>query len=136
MTFDPLSASTAFPPTTPSPSNQSDGALVRSCSEWTAIFDGINHYFRDEDILPGSEHSSVEVGYVIIMAYSLVIALGLFGNTLTIITILSKRHMRNVRNFFILNLAISDFFLVSVNATTTLYTGSPDSEFKIKTKNF
>jgi hypothetical protein len=36
-------------------------AQVRSCNEWDQLFSGINNYFRSDDILQGSEHSSTEV---------------------------------------------------------------------------
>ncbi|CAK5077951.1 unnamed protein product [Meloidogyne enterolobii] len=54
-----------------------------------ALFSGLNNFFRDDDILKESEHSS---------------------------------ELRTVRNFFILNLALSDFFVCTVTAPTTVYT--------------
>lgn len=62
------------------------------------------------------------MGYIIIAAYALVISLGVFGNLMTIVAILRNKQMRNVRNFFILNLALSDFFICTVTAPITLYT--------------
>ncbi|KAI6241498.1 G-PROTEIN-RECEP-F1-2 domain-containing protein [Aphelenchoides fujianensis] len=116
-------------PTPLHPTNSSDlsetenpPVEVRSCEQWHEMFTQLNHYFRDDDVLQGSEHSSVEVGYLIVAAYTLLIALGIFGNTLTILAILHNKQMRNVRNYFILNLAVADFFVCVVTAPTTLYT--------------
>uniref|UniRef100_A0A915EEB9 G-protein coupled receptors family 1 profile domain-containing protein n=1 Tax=Ditylenchus dipsaci TaxID=166011 RepID=A0A915EEB9_9BILA len=94
----------------------------RSCEDWDHLFNNLNHYFREEDILHGSEHSSVLLGNIIIVAYSLVIFVGAVGNLLTIFAVLRSAHMRTVRNFFILNLALSDFFICTVTAPITLYT--------------
>lgn len=93
-------------------SNQSSQtAEDKSCSQWIETFSAINHYFREEDILSGSEHSSTSLGYIIVVVYSLVIGLGVIGNGLTILAVLHNKAMRTARNFFILNLALSDFFM-------------------------
>lgn len=102
--------------------SSSSAAEVRSCEQWKEIFTGINNYFRDDDILAGSEHASTYFGYIIVIAYSLVIALGVFGNLLTILAVLRNKTMRTARNFFILNLALSDFFICTVTAPITMYT--------------
>uniref|UniRef100_A0A915NLP0 G-protein coupled receptors family 1 profile domain-containing protein n=1 Tax=Meloidogyne floridensis TaxID=298350 RepID=A0A915NLP0_9BILA len=83
------------------------------CLEMEALFSGLNNFFRDDDILKESEHSSELLGNLIFTAYLLVIAFGSIGNLLTIMA-------RTVRNFFILNLALSDFFVCTVTAPTTL----------------
>ncbi|KAI1732033.1 7 transmembrane receptor (rhodopsin family) domain-containing protein [Ditylenchus destructor] len=95
---------------------------VRSCEQWSVLFEKLNHYFREDDILQGSEHSSVQLGNLIIVAYSLAIAFGAIGNLLTMVAVLRSSQMRTVRNFFILNLALSDFFICTVTAPITLYT--------------
>ena len=53
------------------------------------------------------------VHLLFIFSYSLVIFLSLTGNLMVIWTICKNKHMRTVTNYYILNLAISDF-LVSV----------------------
>ncbi|KAI6176805.1 putative neuropeptide Y receptor 11 [Aphelenchoides bicaudatus] len=113
---------------TPSSMNNGNTSSVegqeetRDCSSWREIFFKLNYYFRDEDIIVGSEHSTTLIGYIIIIAYSLVIFLGVCGNLLTIIAILRNKTMRTARNFFILNLAFSDFFMCTVTSSITLYT--------------
>ena len=34
---------------------------ARSCAQWNEMFANLNHYFRDQDVLADSEHSSVQV---------------------------------------------------------------------------
>uniref|UniRef100_A0A7E4UYK0 G_PROTEIN_RECEP_F1_2 domain-containing protein n=1 Tax=Panagrellus redivivus TaxID=6233 RepID=A0A7E4UYK0_PANRE len=95
---------------------------VHTCHQWELLFSKLNHYFRDENVLDGSEHSSNFIGNLIIVAYAVVIILGAVGNLLTIVAIVRNAQMRTVRNFFILNLALSDFFICTVTAPITLYT--------------
>jgi hypothetical protein len=102
--------------------NGSDVSQGRTCEEWQQFFAELNNYFRAEDILAGSEHSSAAIGRLIVFAYSLVIVFGAIGNLLTICAVLRSPPMRTVRNFFILNLALSDFIICTVTAPTTLYT--------------
>ena len=103
-------------------SSQTPSTSTRSCAQWNQLFTKINHYFRDENVLDGSEHSSVLIGNLIVTAYSIVIVFGSLGNLLTIFAIIRNSQMRTVRNFFILNLALSDFFICTVTAPITLYT--------------
>ena len=103
-------------------SSASTSAPARTCSQWNELFYNINQYFRDETILEGTEHSSHFIGNLIIAAYSVVIFFGTCGNLLTIIAILRNPQMRTVRNFFILNLALSDFLICTVTGPVTLYT--------------
>uniref|UniRef100_A0AC34Q683 G-protein coupled receptors family 1 profile domain-containing protein n=1 Tax=Panagrolaimus sp. JU765 TaxID=591449 RepID=A0AC34Q683_9BILA len=97
-------------------------AITRSCAQWNELFSRINQYFRDDNVLEGSEHSSVLIGNLIIVAYSIVIFFGACGNLLTIIAIVRSAQMRTVRNFFILNLALSDFLICTITGPVTLYT--------------
>ncbi|KAL3095344.1 hypothetical protein niasHS_007443 [Heterodera schachtii] len=94
----------------------------QKCEQLVTLFEGMNKFFREEAIIQGSEHSSVLFGILILSAYVLVIAFGAVGNILTIFVVLRNKQMRSVRNFFILNLAMSDFFVCTVTAPTTLYT--------------
>ncbi|CAJ0583695.1 unnamed protein product, partial [Mesorhabditis spiculigera] len=93
-----------------------------SCEEWWHIFENINHYFRDDIVLNGTGYASTEIGYAITAAYLVVILFGAFGNFMTILVVVINPHMRTTRNFFIMNLALSDFFVCTVTAPITLYT--------------
>ena len=48
---------------------------------------------------------------LVIMVFSIVIVLGIFGNLLVIWTVIANKNMRTSNNLFILNLAISDLTL-------------------------
>ncbi|CAB3401103.1 unnamed protein product [Caenorhabditis bovis] len=98
------------------------GAENETCEHWVQMFDQINYFFRDEQVINGTEYASKELGYVITCAYFFVILCGAFGNFLTILVVIPNPAMRTTRNFFILNLALSDFFVCIVTAPTTLYT--------------
>ncbi|KAK0397425.1 hypothetical protein QR680_002121 [Steinernema hermaphroditum] len=101
----------------------SNGTLEeRSCQQWRRLFSSINNYFRDDTVLNGTEYSSVELGYAITIAYFFVITFGAAGNMLTILAVIRNPQMRTTRNFFIVNLALSDFFICTVTAPITLYT--------------
>ncbi|VDK44468.1 unnamed protein product [Anisakis simplex] len=94
----------------------------KDCGQWQLMFTKINAYFRDEIVLKGTDHASVELGRLITLAYCFVIVFGAFGNMLTILAVIRNVQMRTTRNFFILNLALSDFFMCTVTAPITLYT--------------
>ncbi|VDM74407.1 unnamed protein product [Strongylus vulgaris] len=47
-----------------------------SCEHWQSLFSRINHYFRDDIVLNGTEHASKELGYAITAAYLVVIIFG------------------------------------------------------------
>lgn len=97
-------------------------AVNESCEPYITMFEKINEYFRNEIVLEGAEHSSKELGYLIAFAYSIVIVFGALGNFLTILVVVLNPNMRTTRNYFILNLALSDFFVCTVTAPITLYT--------------
>ncbi|CAK5074090.1 unnamed protein product [Meloidogyne enterolobii] len=63
------------------------------CLEMEALFSGLNNFFRDDDILKESEHSSELLGNLIFTAYLLVIAFGSIGNLLTIMAVLRNKQM-------------------------------------------
>ncbi|KIH49008.1 7 transmembrane receptor [Ancylostoma duodenale] len=93
-----------------------------TCEHWQSLFSRINHYFRDEIVLNGTEHASKELGYAITAAYLIVIIFGAVGNFLTMLVVVLNPAMRTTRNFFIFNLALSDFFVCTITAPMTLYT--------------
>ncbi len=67
-----------------------------------------------------TKHLSVQIS--LIFAYSLIILLGLVGNTLVIYMIILYRNMRTVTNFFIANLALADLMMDTVCLPFTLVT--------------
>lgn len=54
------------------------------------------------------------VRILFIVAYIVVTVVALIGNTLVVMTIVKHQHMRTSTNYFILNLAVCDFFICSV----------------------
>ena len=62
------------------------------------------------------------MGYLIVAAYTVVIAFGAGGNLLTIVAVLRNKQMQTLRNFFVFNLALSDLFICLCTAPVTLYT--------------
>lgn len=63
-----------------------------------------------------------DIRTVIIVLYSTIIAIGSAGNGLVILTILLKPEMRNLRNYFILMLATSDFIMCTITVPFTMKT--------------
>jgi hypothetical protein len=52
---------------------------------------------------------------IIIICYSIIFIISLFGNCLVCYVIMSTRQMRTVTNFYIANLTISDIMMTLVN---------------------
>ena len=46
--------------------------------------------------------------------FSLIVAIGLFGNLLVIIVVVSNKQMRNTTNLLIINLAVADLFFIAI----------------------
>ncbi|XP_030622216.1 neuropeptide Y receptor Y7 [Chanos chanos] len=65
-----------------------------------------------------TKHLSVQI--ILIMAYSLIILLGLVGNALVIYMIILYRNMRTVTNYFIANLALADLMVDTLCLPFTL----------------
>lgn len=65
---------------------------------------------------------SLQLDWCITFAYCFVIVFGALGNMLTVLAVIRNPQMRTTRNFFIVNLALSDFFICTVTAPITLYT--------------
>ncbi|XP_052773776.1 G-protein coupled receptor 83-like [Mya arenaria] len=61
------------------------------------------------------EESNVFWRVFLILAYSIIIAISLFGNTLVCHVIFKNKRMRTVTNIFIANLAVSDLLLTCIN---------------------
>ncbi|KAM8910029.1 neuropeptide Y receptor Y7 isoform 2-T2 [Spinachia spinachia] len=65
-----------------------------------------------------TKHLAVQI--ILITAYSLIILLGLLGNTLVVYMIIRYRKMRTVTNFFIANLALADLLVDTLCLPFTL----------------
>lgn len=78
--------------------NGTDSETQLSCAKWEALFSDFNHYFRDEEVIHGTDHSSVTTGIVIFCLYSFVIAFGACGNLLTFSAVIRNPAMRTNRN--------------------------------------
>ncbi|VDM23699.1 unnamed protein product [Toxocara canis] len=59
-------------------------------------------------------------GYVLLL-YGLVCTFGALANLLVLVAFLRTSHLRNLRNYFIANLAVSDLLMCIVTAPVTLY---------------
>ncbi|KAI6222028.1 hypothetical protein M3Y95_00941100 [Aphelenchoides besseyi] len=86
-------------------------------TNWTRVscswLDEITYYQNNYQYKHGSGQ--------IILLYSLVCAFGGLANLLVIISFLITPHLRNLRNYFIVNLAMSDLMLCTITAPFTLY---------------
>lgn len=58
--------------------------------------------------------------YILIL-YGLVCTFGAIANLLVLVAFLRTSHLRNLRNYFIVNLAVSDLLLCVITAPVTLY---------------
>jgi len=67
------------------------------------------------------EDTSEKVFTSLICVYGIVIFFGLIGNFVILYAILSNKKMRTARNYFIVNLAISDLLLCSMTMPLTLW---------------
>ena len=74
---------------------------------------------------PSEEDRAFENGirYVVVIVFTVIFLLGIFGNSLVIHVILSRRRMRTVSNLFLMNLAFADltFILICVPTTALNY---------------
>ena len=61
------------------------------------------------------------------LAYSIVFALGIIGNTLVVLIVYRNKRMHNVTNYFIVNLCIADIlvcvFVLPITLLSNLYSG-------------
>ncbi|XP_015205143.1 neuropeptide Y receptor Y7 [Lepisosteus oculatus] len=105
-------------------SNSSEGAaLVPGSALSTRWHQGSTSSGRTDLHKPGfvtdvTKHLGVQI--TLIAAYSLIILLGLIGNSLVIYMIVRYRNMRTVTNFFIANLALADLMVDSLCLPFTL----------------
>uniref|UniRef100_A0A0N5B1C2 G_PROTEIN_RECEP_F1_2 domain-containing protein n=1 Tax=Syphacia muris TaxID=451379 RepID=A0A0N5B1C2_9BILA len=94
----------------------------QSCRHYRYVFEQVDHYFRNQPVLPNSQYAPAKLGLFITIAYFVVIIFGACGNFLTVLAVAKYPQMRTTRNYFILNLALSDFFVCIITAPITLYT--------------
>uniref|UniRef100_A0A1I8FAR5 G_PROTEIN_RECEP_F1_2 domain-containing protein n=1 Tax=Macrostomum lignano TaxID=282301 RepID=A0A1I8FAR5_9PLAT len=78
------------------------------CVNRTNYLDMLKQFQRNVE---ESREFEVPIFATIISVYCLFILFGLFGNGMVILTVWRNRSMRNARNIFIVNLAVSDFIL-------------------------
>ncbi|XP_052773852.1 G-protein coupled receptor 83-like [Mya arenaria] len=72
-----------------------------------------NASFHREEL--DEEESNVCGRVFLILAYSIIVAISLFGNTLVCHVVFKNKRMRTVTNIFIANLAVSDLLLTCIN---------------------
>ena len=84
--------------------------------------EGIEKILKDFENEFGKDDGTSEKVYnTLICVYGIVIFFGIIGNVIILYAILSKRNMRTPRNYFIVNLAISDLLLCSMTMPLTLW---------------
>ena len=84
--------------------------------------DGIEKILKDFELEFGKDDGTSErVFNTLLCVYGIVIFFGIIGNMIILYAILSKRNMRTPRNYFIVNLAISDLLLCSMTMPLTLW---------------
>ncbi|XP_036404407.1 neuropeptide Y receptor Y7 [Megalops cyprinoides] len=101
------------------PSNSSEEAVSskRTPPSWS-LGDGSTDVHKPGFVSDITKHLGVQI--TLIAAYSLIILLGLVGNSLVIYMIIRYRNMRTVTNFFIANLALADLMVDSLCLPFTL----------------
>jgi len=84
--------------------------------------DGIEKLLEDfQKDFGTDEATSDKVFMGLISVYGIAILFGIMGNMVILYAILSNKKMRTPRNFFIVNLAISDLLLCSMTMPLTLW---------------
>lgn len=68
----------------------------------------------------GRESQDGGVKALLVTAYSLIIAVSLFGNVLVCHAVLKKKRSPSATNLFIMNLAVADIFITVLNTPFTL----------------
>lgn len=106
-------------PTDPSNGTGEEAATETVTYHWQLAPDNFSTAFpRPGFHLDVTKHLGVQIA--LIMAYSLIILLGLLGNALVIYMIVRYKNMRTVTNFFIANLALSDLLVDTLCLPFTL----------------
>lgn len=61
------------------------------------------------------------IDYVQLAIYPLILVFGAIGNTLVILVVKNKKRNRKINDYFILNLAISDLFMLTISICVDFY---------------
>nr|XP_040029813.1 neuropeptide Y receptor Y7 [Gasterosteus aculeatus aculeatus] len=103
------------PPDTYNTSSEGAAGETWFGETWFNDSTGSHHPGFHTDI---TKHLGVQI--ILITAYSLIILMGLLGNTLVVYMIIRYRKMRTVTNFFIANLALADLLVDTLCLPFTL----------------
>ena len=69
----------------------------------------------DVSIYPYVDYTQLPVvRYAFVIAYVIVVCLSLLGNLMVIWTVCANKRMRTVTNYYIVNLAVSDFLVAAI----------------------
>lgn len=100
-----------------------------------SIYSNTNHVEKDACSIARFEHKDFTqipaVTATLIIFYLLIMILAVFGNILVISTVWRNSHMQTVTNYYIVNLAISDFFVSSIVMPLKLLEYTSPCEWKI-----
>lgn len=88
-----------------------------NCSLCLSTINGSNHDELSQIV--EAYHSethwfSTRTLVILILAYTLVVVLGVVGNTLVCVVVFVRKDLRNSRNLYILNLSVCDLIMCSV----------------------
>lgn len=102
------------------------GGQPMSPDTWniTGPDDPVCHYLDNTIDLQNNlywKHKGSGTTYQMIASYALVCSFGILANLFVIYCVVRLPHLRNLRNYFILNLAVSDLLMCTVTAPATLY---------------
>ena len=72
-----------------------------------------------EEAKTGASFSSID--YVQLVIYPVILLFGSIGNILVMLVIWNKKRHRKINDYFILNLAIGDFWMVTISTSVDFY---------------
>uniref|UniRef100_S4RMG7 G-protein coupled receptors family 1 profile domain-containing protein n=1 Tax=Petromyzon marinus TaxID=7757 RepID=S4RMG7_PETMA len=93
--------------------NESSRAFVNSTLVFS--FDNMTGSLRH-----GAEAQNFTVQSLLIVAYSVIIVISLFGNALVCHVVIKNKRMQSATSMFIVNLAIADIMITTLNTPFTL----------------
>lgn len=110
-------------------------AIMNTSNEYSYEYDG-NFSFEEAPGIPFVKQPAHLIA-VYSIAYGLIFIFGLIGNSFVIAVIFKDPSMRNVTNYFILNLAVADIFVallcVPITLLANIFTGKLEILFPFKT---
>lgn len=88
-----------------------------------AVMDNITGNMSYEEMPDSVKEFEYVVSTVVPIIFGLIVVIGLTGNFLVILTVISEREMRNTTNVLILNLAVADliFLIICVPVTGVIF---------------